>query len=121
MEMVCAGAKEAGGLTVGILPSFDKSEANEYVDIPITTGMGYTRNCLVVSCADAVIAIAGRTGTLSEMAMAINFERPVVAVLGSGGFADTLKEKYPYDKGLEGLVQASAEDAVKTALSLIHR
>jgi hypothetical protein len=82
MEAVCAGAKKAGGLTVGILPGEDKRAANPYVDIPLPSGMGYTRNTLVVGCADIVIALPGEYGTLSEIAFALNAKKPVIG-LGS--------------------------------------
>jgi hypothetical protein len=70
MEAACRGAKEAGGLTVGILPGDDPAEANAFVDVPVATGMGYTRNALVIMNADAVIAVDGEYGTLSEIAYA---------------------------------------------------
>lgn len=70
MEAACRAAKKAGGLTVGILPGGNPAEANPYVDIPIATGMGYTRNALVVMNAEALIAIDGEYGTLSEIAYA---------------------------------------------------
>jgi len=114
MESACRGAKEAGGITVGILPGLSKEDANPYVDVIITTGMGYARNSLVVSCADAVIAISGREGTLSEIALALNFGKPVVLVEGTGGISDSV------DKVIEGGIhRAKPEDAVKVALSLI--
>ncbi len=70
MEAACRGAKQAGGLTIGILPGGSLSDANAFVDIPIATGMGYTRNALVVMNADALIAVDGSYGTLSEIAYA---------------------------------------------------
>jgi uncharacterized protein (TIGR00725 family) len=68
MEAACRGAREEGGLVVGILPGCSPADANPWVDIPIATGLGYTRNALVVMNADAVIAIDGEYGTLSEIA-----------------------------------------------------
>jgi len=82
MEAACRGAKSAGGLTVGILPGADRREGNPYVDVPIVTGMGYARNIIVVSSAQAAIAIAGAYGTLSEIAYALQQGLPVVG-LGS--------------------------------------
>jgi uncharacterized protein (TIGR00725 family) len=70
MEAACRGAKQAGGMTIGILPGGNASDANAFVDIPIATGMGYTRNALVVMNADALIAVDGSYGTLSEIAYA---------------------------------------------------
>ena len=76
MEAVCAGARAAGGHTISILPGPDRAAANEYVDTPIATGMGNARNALVVLNSDAVIAIDGSTGTLSEIALALDAGLP---------------------------------------------
>lgn len=80
MEGVCRGAKRAGGLTVGILPGNDRRAVNPFVDVPIVTGMGEARNVLVVKSAQAVIAIGGRYGTLSEIALALKLAIPVVGL-----------------------------------------
>jgi uncharacterized protein (TIGR00725 family) len=68
MEAACRGAREEGGLVVGILPGGSPADANPWVDLPIATGLGYTRNSLVVMNADAIIAVDGEFGTLSEIA-----------------------------------------------------
>ncbi|MFH1055863.1 MAG: TIGR00725 family protein [Candidatus Altiarchaeota archaeon] len=117
MEAACRGAKNAGGLTVGILPSLDVSEANKHVDVAVTTGLGYARNSIVVSSADAVIAVNGSTGTLSEIGMALNFGKPVVVVEGSGGVADKVKEAFPDDERVKRVVKVKAEESVKAALA----
>ncbi|MFA4849603.1 MAG: TIGR00725 family protein [Methanoregula sp.] len=75
MEAACKGAREHGGLTVGILP--DTSNGNPYLDVIIRTGLGHARNVLVVQSADAVIAVGGSCGTLSEIAIALKMKRPV--------------------------------------------
>lgn len=80
MEEACRGAKSAAGITVGILPGNRFKEANPYIDIPIVTGMGYARNVLVVKSSQAVIAIEGSYGTLSEIAYALNFGLPVIGL-----------------------------------------
>ncbi|MGC8873988.1 MAG: TIGR00725 family protein [Chloroflexia bacterium] len=80
MEAACRGAREAGGLTVGILPGEDVRDANRYVWLPIATGMGQARNVILVLTASAVVAIAGEAGTLSEIALALKMGRPVVAL-----------------------------------------
>jgi hypothetical protein len=80
MEAACRGAKEAGGLTVGILPGTDRREANPYVELPIVTGIGYARNAIITRTAEAVIAIGGSYGTLSEIAFALDFGTPVVGL-----------------------------------------
>ncbi len=78
MEAVCKGAKEFGGLTIGIMPSYDGSEANPYVDIKIKTGMNWNRNPIVVATGDMVVAIGGNYGTLSEIAYALILGKYVV-------------------------------------------
>ncbi|MCK5239730.1 MAG: TIGR00725 family protein, partial [Candidatus Thorarchaeota archaeon] len=70
MEAACKGAKKQGGLTIGLLPTLEKEHANDFIDIAIPTGLGYARNFLVARTGDAVIAISGSAGTLSEMAIA---------------------------------------------------
>jgi uncharacterized protein (TIGR00725 family) len=79
MEAACCGAREAGGLTVGILPS-EKQEANSCVDVGIATGMGHARNAIIVKSADLVIALPGEMGTLSEMALAMKMKKPVISL-----------------------------------------
>lgn len=80
MEAACRGAKEREGLTIGILSGTEQSEANPYVDIPIVTGMGDARNVIVALSGQAVIAIGGSYGTLSEIAYSLAFETPVVGL-----------------------------------------
>ncbi len=79
MEAVCCGAKEAGGLTVGILPG-EKEDVNRCVHIAIATGMGHARNVIIVKSADAVIALPGEHGTLSEMALALKMKKRVISL-----------------------------------------
>lgn len=80
MEAAALGVREEGGLTVGILPGGDASDANPAVDVPIATGLGYTRNSLVVMNADAVVAVDGEYGTLSEIAYALIYGKRVVGL-----------------------------------------
>jgi uncharacterized protein (TIGR00725 family) len=80
MEAACRGAREAGGLTIGILPSTDENTANDWVDIRIPTGLGYARNSLVVLSSHAVIAIDGAEGTLSEIGYALTFNKPLIGL-----------------------------------------
>ncbi len=91
MEAVSRGAKNAGGLVIGILPGFDKRDANEYVDVALTTGMGFMRNTLVVRAADAVIMISGGIGTLNELTVAYQ-DKPTVILEGTGGWSDRIRE-----------------------------
>ena len=89
MEAACRGAKAEGGTTLGILPGADRAAANPYVDVAVATGLGEARNALVVRAADAVIAVAGGYGTLSEIALALRAGKPVVGLrdLGDRGRA----------------------------------
>jgi len=82
MEAASRGAAEAGGDVVGILPGFSADDANEFVTIPIVTGMSHARNAINVWTSEAIIAVGGSYGTLSEIALALKIGRPVVA-LGS--------------------------------------
>jgi hypothetical protein len=80
MEAACRGAKEAGGTTIGILPGRSKTEANAFVDIPIVTGLNDARNAIIARSADGVIAVDGEYGTLSEIAFALKFGKPVIGL-----------------------------------------
>lgn len=80
MEAACRGAQAAGGLTVGILPGNDPAEANPYVRIPIVTGMGEMRNVIIIKSVQAVIAIEGEYGTLSEIGHALKRGLPVIGI-----------------------------------------
>jgi 2'-5' RNA ligase len=113
MEAACRGAKSAGGLTIGILPGLDRSDCNPYVDIPIVTTIGFARNIIVVSSAQAAIAVAGSYGTLSEIAYALQRGMPVVA-LGSWQLArnDRITDAVP--------VAETPAEAVARVLELIR-
>lgn len=118
MESVAKGAKRGEGLTIGILPGF-KEEANEFIDIAIPTRLGYFRNYILVSSADAIIGIAGRWGTLNEISLGLNIGRPVIVLKGSGGWTDVLSN----EKLLNGFkrkpyIAQSAKEAVELAFSL---
>ena len=90
MKAVCSGFKSAGGLTIGIIPGYDKGDANEFVDVVIPTGIGLARNVLVVKSADVVVALPGQTGTLSEIAYCLQFKIPVIS-LGSWDIKGVIK------------------------------
>ncbi len=105
MRAAARGAREAGGLTIGILPGARTSDANPYIDIPVATGLGYTRNSLVAMNADVLIAVDGEFGTLSEIAYGRIFGKPVIGL-------ETWEVK--------GVERAeSPESAVRLALSLV--
>jgi len=121
MQAACKGAKEMKGVTVGLLPD-SKDEANEFVGIPLSTGLGMRRNFLVVSAADAVIAIGGRWGTLSEISFAMIFQIPVVLVAGTGGCVDELVTGNLMKESESRLyVAGSAEEAVEKAFVLCRK
>lgn len=80
MEAACRGASEAGGHPIGILPGHDRSGANEYVETAIATGIGHARNSMVVLNGEAVVAIDGGPGTLSELGYALDFGRPIAGL-----------------------------------------
>jgi len=80
MEAACKGAQSEGGVTIGILPGESRQAANPYVQIPIITGIGYARNVAVVKSAQAVIAIGGSYGTLSEIGHALRSSIPVIGL-----------------------------------------
>ncbi|HTE66786.1 MAG TPA: TIGR00725 family protein [Candidatus Binatia bacterium] len=80
MRAASRGAVSAGGMTIGILPGADAREANEFVRLSIPTGLGVMRNLVVVTAADAVVAVGGRHGTLSEIGLALRMGRHVVAL-----------------------------------------
>src|SRR6266436_606760 len=114
MEAACRGARREGGLTVGILPGSDRSAANPHVAVAIATGLGELRNGLVVRAADAVVAVGGEYGTLSEIGFALRLGVPVVGLrtweLARGGLAD------------ERIVRVGdAEEAARRAIELARR
>ena len=80
MAAACRGAKAVGGTTLGILPGEERTAANAWVDLAVATGLGEARNAVVVRAADAVVAVAGGYGTLSEIALALKLGRPVVGL-----------------------------------------
>jgi hypothetical protein len=106
MEAVSKGARAEGGTTVGILPHDHKKNANKYIDIPIVTGLGIGRNVIIARTADAVIAVGGEYGTLSEIAFALQMEKPVVGI-------------ETWD--IKGIIRAdNAEDAVTKVFDILE-
>jgi uncharacterized protein (TIGR00725 family) len=106
MEAAAKGCHEAGGITVGILPSDDPADANPYIDIAITTAMGHARNVIIAQSSDVLIAIAGEFGTLSEIAHSLKMGKKVICLQSR--------------TNLNGTVAAgSPEEAVDAAFSLI--
>jgi uncharacterized protein (TIGR00725 family) len=105
MEAAARGAVRNGGLTIGILPGTDGADANEHIVLPLPSGMGEMRNMLLVRFADAVIAVGGEWGTLSEVAFAMRIGTPVIVL------APTLAQSLPVDTA------STAIDAVDRALA----
>ena len=80
MEDACRGARAEGGLTIGVIPGDDPKSANPYVQIPIVTGIGYARNVIIVKTAQAIIAVGGGYGTLTELGYALDSKKPVIGL-----------------------------------------
>ena len=109
MEAASKGAADAGGIVIGILPTLSTDDANPYITYAVATGTGHARNLAVVASGEAVIAISGEWGTLSEIAFARRLERPVVAIRSWA-----LRNQADTDLGI---VEANApEEAVELAL-----
>jgi uncharacterized protein (TIGR00725 family) len=106
MEGACRGAQEAGGITVGILPGTDKTQANPFVTIPIVTDLGHARNILVVRSADIVMAVSGGYGTLSEISIALKVGKPVIGL-----------DTWPHMEAVQYVV--TPEEALKVMASLL--
>jgi hypothetical protein len=126
MEAVSRGAKSAGGLVIGVLPGFDKRDANPHVDIALTTGMGWMRNALTVRAADAVIMISGGIGTLNELTVAYEL-KPTVILEGTGGWSSRMREVAYQGKHLDEAKIAelhyaqTPQEAVDKAFALAAR
>jgi uncharacterized protein (TIGR00725 family) len=123
MEAASRGAKRANGLVIGMLPGFKKDDANRYVDVALTTGMGWMRNTLVVRAADAVIMISGGIGTLNELTIAYQ-DKPTIVLEGTGGWSDRIRDiayrgKHLDESGSASLHFATTpEEAVDRAIAL---
>jgi uncharacterized protein (TIGR00725 family) len=111
MEAACRGAREANGITVGILPTSDASTANSFIMLPIPSGLGEARNMVLVHCAEAVIAIGGGWGTLSEIALARRADLKVIGLdTWSSSATTTLVD-----------IADGPEDAVARAIAAAHQ
>ena len=113
MEAACRGAKSAGGQTVGILPGTDSDEANPFVDIAIPTGMGQARNVIIAFASDALIAIGGGFGTLSEIGYGLKAGKPVIGLrtwdVARGGLRAPIVVADTPERALEEVARALAE------------
>lgn len=107
MEMSSRGAREAGGLTIGLLPGTDKADANPYIDIALPTSIGFARNACVACSADIIVALPGSHGTRSEICYGLVWDRPVIDF---GGW------------NIEGMIKAgSLEDLRETLQGLVDK
>lgn len=97
MEASARGAKENGGITIGILPGDNQEWASEYIDIPILTGIGFARNFINVLTSEVVVALPGKTGTISEIALALNIGKKVISLKF---YLGPLFKKYEEEKQL---------------------
>ncbi len=120
MECASRGAKKYNGITVGILPDDNINAANQFIDICIPTSIGKIRNFFVVSVADAVIGISGSWGTLSELSLALNLNKPVIIIQNTGGVVDWFVNIPIGFAEHRYLVANDAYDAVRLAFSLIE-
>ncbi len=114
MESCCRGAKEANGLTIGILPGISAKDANPYIDITIPTGISEARNLIIIRASSSLIAIGGGYGTLSEIAFALKLGVPVIGL--------KTWELWKISKEPINIIQAeTAEDAVNKAIELARK
>ncbi|MFX1560283.1 MAG: TIGR00725 family protein [Promethearchaeota archaeon] len=121
MEAACRGAKNEGGQTLGILPTDAKEHANEFVDIAIPTGLGYARNFLVAKTGDAVIAIDGLAGTLSEIAIAWFSNKPIISLVPTGGWAAKLAGERIDERRVDAIYAANTpEEAVEMVFQAMN-
>lgn len=122
MEAACRGAySEAGpdsGHIIGILPGIKKAEANPYVDIAISTGMGYARNAIIACAADALIAVSGGSGTMSEIAIAWQYGKPIIVIENLPGISKELIGKSLDNRRYDTII--GAKDA-STALEIVRK
>ena len=121
MKAASKGAKESGGLTVGIIPQNDMSEANEFCDVVIPSGIGLMRDFLNALSADGVIAIGGGAGTLSEICAAYMYKKPIVVLKNSGGIAAKYADGYlDHRKNVKIVGVETPQQAIKYILEQIN-
>lgn len=124
MEGVCRGARKSiryhHGVTIGLLPGYDKMAANRYVDVVIPTGLGYARNALVANSGDAVIAIGGSSGTLTEIAYAWHQGIAIIACTQFGGWSGQLGGKQLDYRQAEPIRTATSVADVRSHLSALQ-
>lgn len=110
MEAAAKGAREAGGLTLGILPGGDRSEANPYIQIAVATNIRHARNSIIAHTADALIAVDGEYGTLSEIALGLKLGKPVVGMRVSWNIPGVVQAEHPQEAIEKVLILLKSKD-----------
>ncbi len=118
MEAASKGAKSENGITVGILPESYESAANPFIDIPLTTGIGYARNFINIISGNSIISLAGSSGTLSEIGYAIALEKRLVLMKGTGGVTEMIINHMALFPNADIHAVENSEKAVRIALNL---
>ena len=121
MEAVSRGAKESGATTVGILPGDSLKEGNGFLDIVIPSGIGWARNMTNVLAGDVVVSIGGASGTLNELSYAWMHGRPIVALVGGGGWSDRLAGQSLDGRRDDTIIQASDVQELQKIVANILR
>jgi uncharacterized protein (TIGR00725 family) len=116
MSAASRGAREAGGMVVGILPTADDSSGNSDCHVLLPTGMGWTRNSLNALAGDVVVAIGGRAGTLTEIAFAWSYGKPILAATGLGGWSERLAGQAVDDRRTDLIEGVSSPEQAEAAL-----
>jgi hypothetical protein len=121
MEASAKGAKEERGITVAILPGIIKDDANKYMDIKIITGMNHARNAIIAWSADAIIAVKGSMGTVSEIALALKMDKPVIVIKNIEERVNMaeISEKFQLQKKYNLHFVEDAKTAVELALKCL--
>lgn len=120
MKAASHGAKDGGGLVVGIIPQNDASFANEYCDIVVPTGIGLARDFLTALSGDGVIIVGGGSGTLSETCAAYMYKKPIVAIKSSGGVAAKYADQFlDHRENVKILGVETPREAVKLIMEKI--
>ncbi len=117
MEAICEGAKQAGGLTIGIIPFKEKKFANKYIDIVIPVPFSQARNIVVILAGDACIAIGGKAGTLSELCFAWIYEKPIIAMSNIEGWSSKIASQKIDDRRTDIIHEAKSPEEVLNKLN----
>lgn len=119
MEKVSRGAYDEGGIVLGILPGSDFNAANDYCNIVIPTGIGYARNIINILSGDVIIAIGGKSGTLSELAYAWQYGKPVILCTFSGGWSKRLAGSNIDDRPGKFYIAENLKDVYRRLIEIL--